>query len=66
VVGHRPHVTQPCEDYRTGVICYSLGNMIFDQTIPHTNDGFVAEAEFKGPSRRKIRIQNTQPVFVTP
>ncbi|OYW08223.1 MAG: hypothetical protein B7X34_09085 [Acidobacteriia bacterium 12-62-4] len=71
VIGHHPHVTQPCEDYRTGVICYSLGNLVFDQTIANTNDGFVAEAEFKGPSLRKvrlrkIRIQNTQPVFVTP
>ena len=71
VIGHHPHVTQPCEDYRTGVICYSLGNLVFDQTIPGTNDGIVAEAEFKGPSLRKVRlrkikIQNTQPVFVTP
>ena len=71
VIGHHPHVTQPCEDYRTGVICYSLGNLIFDQTIAGTNDSLVAEAEFKGPSLRrvrlrKIKIQNTQPVFLTP
>jgi poly-gamma-glutamate synthesis protein (capsule biosynthesis protein) len=71
VIGHHPHVTQPCEDYRTGVICYSLGNLVFDQTIPGTNDGAIVEAEFKGPSLRKvrlrkIRIQNTQPVFVQP
>lgn len=71
VIGHHPHVTQPCEDYRTGVICYSLGNLVFDQTIAGTNESFVAEADFKGPSLRKVRlrkvkIQNTQPVFVTP
>lgn len=71
VIGHHPHVTQPCEDYRTGVICYSLGNLIFDQTIPGTNEGYVAEAEFKGPSLRKVRLRkirivDTQPVFVTP
>ena len=70
VIGHHPHVTQPCEDYRTGVICYSLGNLVFDQTIAGTNDGVVAEAEFKGPSLwkvrlRKVKILNTQPVFLT-
>lgn len=69
VVGHHPHVVQPCEDYRTGVICYSLGNLIFDQTIRGTNQGLVLEAEFKGPMlrkarTRKIEIRNTQPVFV--
>ena len=71
VIGHHPHVTQPCEDYRTGVICYSLGNLVFDQTIAGTNESFVAEADFKGPSLRRVRlrkvkIQNSQPVFVTP
>jgi poly-gamma-glutamate capsule biosynthesis protein CapA/YwtB (metallophosphatase superfamily) len=31
VVGHHPHVTQPTVIYTDKVICYSLGNLIFDQ-----------------------------------
>jgi hypothetical protein len=31
VIGHHPHVIQPIEFYKNGIICYSLGNFIFDQ-----------------------------------
>ncbi len=31
VVGHHPHVVQPLEVYKGGLIAYSLGNFIFDQ-----------------------------------
>ncbi len=70
VIGHHPHVVQPCEEYQTGVICYSLGNLVFDQTAPGTNDGLVVEAEFKGYSLRKlkthkIRIVDTVPELVS-
>lgn len=69
VVGHHPHVVQPCEEYQTGVICYSLGNLVFDQTAPGTNDGLVVEAEFKGFSLRRLRthkiaIRDTIPELV--
>ena len=30
IVGHHPHVVQPVEEYKNGVIFYSLGNFIFD------------------------------------
>ncbi len=30
VVGHHPHVLQPWERYKDGVILYSLGNFVFD------------------------------------
>lgn len=30
IVGHHPHVIQPIERYKKGVIFYSLGNFIFD------------------------------------
>ncbi len=30
IVGHHPHVVQPVERYRHGLIFYSLGNFIFD------------------------------------
>ncbi len=31
VAGHHPHVIQPLEVYKGGLIAYSLGNFIFDQ-----------------------------------
>lgn len=31
VVGHHPHVIEPVERYKDGVIVYSLGNFVFDQ-----------------------------------
>jgi poly-gamma-glutamate capsule biosynthesis protein CapA/YwtB (metallophosphatase superfamily) len=31
VIGHHPHVRQEMEPYRSGVIFYSLGNLVFDQ-----------------------------------
>lgn len=66
VIGHHPHVVQPCEEYRTGVICYSLGNLIFDQTAPGTNDGLIVEAEFKGFSLRRIRTHKIRIVDTIP
>lgn len=69
VIGHHPHVVQPCVEYQIGVICYSLGNLVFDQTLPGTNDGLVAEVEFKGFSLRnlrthKVRINDTVPELI--
>ena len=34
VIGSHSHVVQPVERYKEGLICYSLGNFIFDMTIP--------------------------------
>lgn len=31
ILGHHPHVLQPVEEYKGGLIAYSLGNFIFDQ-----------------------------------
>lgn len=66
VIGHHPHVVQPCEEYQTGVICYSLGNLVFDQTAPGTNDGLVVEAEFKGFSLRKLRTHKIRIIDTVP
>lgn len=33
IVGHHPHVIQPVEVYKGGLIAYSLGNFIFDQAF---------------------------------
>ncbi|MFA5870879.1 MAG: CapA family protein [Candidatus Paceibacterota bacterium] len=33
VVGHHPHVAQEIENYKNGIIAYSLGNFVFDQNF---------------------------------
>ena len=49
VVGHHPHVIQPVEDYRQGVIFYSLGNLAFDQfQRRETQQGWIADLRFAG------------------
>lgn len=49
VVGHHPHVIQPVEAYRNGVIFYSLGNLAFDQfQRRETQQGWIADLRFMG------------------
>lgn len=56
VLGHHPHVTQPVEEYRDGVIFYSLGNFIFDQFHrPETEKSFLAEIVFTNGKRDSFR-----------
>lgn len=31
IIGHHPHVVQDIEEYKNGIIFYSLGNFVFDQ-----------------------------------
>lgn len=40
IIGHHPHVIQPVEIYKNGVIFYSLGNFIFDQVNSYSRKGF--------------------------
>ncbi len=48
IIGHHPHVAQIIETYKNKKIFYSLGNFIFDQNKPGTNEGYMV----------KIRIGN--------
>ena len=49
VIGAHPHVVQPVESYREGVIFYSLGNLVFDQfQRPETQHGLIADLHFAG------------------
>jgi poly-gamma-glutamate capsule biosynthesis protein CapA/YwtB (metallophosphatase superfamily) len=56
VVGHHPHVVQPVERYRDGLICYSLGNLVFDQQRKETKEGLVAEVVFLGIEPLRFRL----------
>ncbi len=49
VVGHHPHVAQPLESYSSGLIFYSLGNLVFDQDQrKETQLGWIADVRFSG------------------
>ena len=51
VAGHHPHVLQPVEYYKNGVIFYSLGNFSFGgNTHPTDTDSVILQQEvFRGP-----------------
>jgi len=55
VAGHHPHVIQTTEIYKNKPIFYSLGNFIFDQVAPGTNEGLTlkvtAEKDAEGAGR---------------
>ena len=56
VVGHHPHVVQPWERYGSGVIFYSLGNLVFDQSEPAaTKKGLLAEVTFRGAALLDVK-----------
>ncbi|MCX6712979.1 MAG: CapA family protein [Candidatus Vogelbacteria bacterium] len=55
VIGHHPHVIQPIEKYKDGVIMYSLGNFIFDQYFStSTMNGLAVKLTFNGKNISKI------------
>jgi poly-gamma-glutamate capsule biosynthesis protein CapA/YwtB (metallophosphatase superfamily) len=63
VIGHHPHVVQPLEKYKEGLIFYSLGNFIFDQFQRQaTQHGEIAEVDFLG---KGIFLANVWPVKIT-
>lgn len=68
IFGHHPHVIQPVEIYKGKTIFYSLGNLIFDQQTPDTNQGIGAGLVF-GDNKTDFyifpyKISNTQPEFL--
>ncbi len=76
IIGSHPHWTQPLEFYHGGVIFYSLGNFVFDQTwSDRTRQGEIARLTLT-PNAGGIRIEDElipiridnygQPVLVGP
>jgi poly-gamma-glutamate synthesis protein (capsule biosynthesis protein) len=64
VIGHHPHVIQPEEHYREGLIFYSLGNFLFDQYQREaTQHGELVEIAFLG---KRILAEHIFPVRITP
>lgn len=50
VLGHHPHVIQPIEKYKDGLIAYSLGNFLFDLWGEKTKESIILNIEFKDNS----------------
>jgi poly-gamma-glutamate synthesis protein (capsule biosynthesis protein) len=60
VVGHHPHWTQPVEKYKGGLIFYSLGNFIFDQTqSAKSRQGMAARLHIRGQRLLSAELQPT-------
>jgi poly-gamma-glutamate synthesis protein (capsule biosynthesis protein) len=67
VAGHHPHVRQPWEEYRGGVIFYSLGNLVFDQfQRVETQIGYLGEVEFEGPALVRAGVLTVDIVATVP
>ena len=63
VIGHHPHVVQPEESYRGGLIFYSLGNFVFDQYQREaTQHGEIVQISFLG---RNILATHVMAVRIT-
>ncbi len=46
IIGHHPHVVQEFEEYKNGLIFYSLGNFIFDQNFSEeTMSGYLVKID---------------------
>ncbi len=56
VLGQHPHVLQPFEAYKEGLIFYSLGNFVFDQKKPRTVESMVALISLKKGKRPEAEI----------
>lgn len=54
LIGHHPHVLQPIEMYRQGLILYSLGNFVFDYWINNCNLSAVIEIDLAAKPSYKI------------
>ncbi len=66
VVGCHPHVVQGIEVYHGRPIAYSLGNLLFDQTLPETQRGLVVTLSFGQDSITGITIHRIWQMMGTP
>jgi len=72
VIGHHPHVIQGVEVYRGGLICYSLGNFIFDQRGTRTRRGLILRCSIGKSDVQRVELlpviidaMNLQPSLAT-
>ncbi|MCW9055425.1 MAG: CapA family protein [Gammaproteobacteria bacterium] len=71
VIGSHPHVIQGVQQYKTGVIAYSLGNFLFDAPSDKFNTGMILDCKILSDKRPEIsyhfvkRSKYFQPVPVS-
>lgn len=70
IIGSHPHVLQPIQTYKDGIIFYSMGNFVFDQGWSRTKDSIVLNYYIneKGEGTFEVvpvRIENGYPVVTT-
>lgn len=70
VIGSHPHNVQPVELYGNGIIFYSLGNFIMDQSNTFTRDGIIVQYNESADGKRSfetipIRIEDGCPRVTT-
>lgn len=63
VIGHHPHVLQEIEEYKGGLIAYSLGNFIFDQNFSEDTQRSVILSVFVDKGR--IKSYSSLPIRFT-
>lgn len=63
VVGHHAHVIQGVESYKGGLICYNLGNFIFDQKNPGTRRGLILRCAY---SKNGLEKTELLPIYIHP
>ena len=60
VIGHHPHVPEQVEEYKNGLIVYSLGDFLFDKQSPwlrhRTGGRFFLKVKFDGKKRTGFEL----------
>jgi poly-gamma-glutamate capsule biosynthesis protein CapA/YwtB (metallophosphatase superfamily) len=69
VIGHHPHIIQGVERYKQGLIAYSLGNFLFDNSdeeIPETSTGFMLHVQItKQNNKCSIESHSISPTYIS-
>jgi len=68
VIGHHPHVLQAVEEYKDGLIIYSLGNFVFGSYSTDAKNSVVArltlhEGKYYSAEFTPINVSNTEVIF---
>ena len=61
IIGHHPHRLQEIEVYKGKLICYSLGNFIFDNMFRYPQTSLIVETKF---TKKGLKDAFLYPVFI--
>ena len=56
ILGHHPHVLQPVEKYKGGIIAYSLGNFVSDMCSEITTKSMILKTIFNQNQTNKVEL----------